>query len=67
MIPDKVTPEVRSRLLRPEIIVPPLLWLASEASNGVTGRRIDASRWQDGLDITANVANAIDVAGWTRC
>ncbi len=64
MIPANVSPAVKNSLLSPEIVVPPLLWLSSEASDGVTGRRVDASRWQQGLVISANVANAIDVAGW---
>jgi 3-oxoacyl-[acyl-carrier protein] reductase len=63
MIPANVSSEVRSKLLAPEIIVPPLLWLASEASDGVTGRRIDASNWRMGLDTSANIANAVDTAG----
>jgi NAD(P)-dependent dehydrogenase (short-subunit alcohol dehydrogenase family) len=66
MIPENVSSELKSKLLAPEIIVPPLLWLASEDSDGVTGRRIDASRWREGLDTSANVANAVDMAGWTH-
>ncbi len=64
MIPENASPEVKSRLLSPEIIVAPLLWLVSEDSDGVTGRRVDASRWQPGLATGANIANAVDTAGW---
>ena len=32
MVPGDVAPHIRKRLLRPEVMVPPLLWLASEAS-----------------------------------
>ena len=64
MIPEKVSPEIRSKLLAPDLVVPPLLWLASEASDDVTGKRIDASRWREGLDQSANVAKAVDLAGW---
>lgn len=39
----------REALLRPEIMVPPVLWLASEASDGVTGRRFIAARWDPKL------------------
>lgn len=66
MIPANVSPDLKSKLLTPEIIVPPLLWLVSEDSDGVTGRRIDASRWREGLDASANVANAVDMAGWPQ-
>lgn len=34
-------------LLPPAIMAPPLLWLASDESNGVTGRRFSARDWSD--------------------
>src|SRR5712675_837756 len=37
MVPDDIAPEVRGRLLRPEIMVQPLLWLVSEMADDVTG------------------------------
>lgn len=49
---DMVTPESfpdRSRLLRPEVMAPPLLWLASPDSDGFTGRRIVAALWDGAL------------------
>lgn len=49
MIPEGLPQEARVGLLDPAIVVPPLLWLASEASDGVTGRRLDASRWRRDL------------------
>ena len=58
MIPASFPVEERARLLRPEIMVPPLLWLVSEQSNGFTGHRIVASEWSP--DKAANIANA----GW---
>lgn len=64
MIPEAFPQEARANLLDPEIIVPPLLWLASGASSGVTGRRLDASRWQPGLAETEAAAAAMDDAGW---
>ena len=36
-------------LLPPAIMAPPLLWLASDDSNGVTGRRFVARDWSDAL------------------
>lgn len=64
MIPENVSDPIKKILLDPDIIVPPLLWLASPLSDGVTGKRLDASLWKADLDSTANVANSIDVAGW---
>jgi 3-oxoacyl-[acyl-carrier protein] reductase len=59
MIPPGLDERIRSQLLDPEIIVPPLLWLASSASNGITGHRINARLWQE-ADPTA----AFEDAGW---
>jgi hypothetical protein len=44
MIPDDVPEAVRRQLLRPEVMVEPLLWLASEASADITGTRLNAAR-----------------------
>jgi 3-oxoacyl-[acyl-carrier protein] reductase len=45
MVPPGVPDEVRVKLLDPDVIVPPLIWLASDASDGVTGKRITATDW----------------------
>ncbi len=45
MIPDAISDTIRIKLLEPEIIVPPLLYLASNVSDGVTGRRFVATLW----------------------
>ena len=40
-------PELRAAMLAPEALVAPVLWLASHRSDGVSGKRITASRWKD--------------------
>jgi NAD(P)-dependent dehydrogenase (short-subunit alcohol dehydrogenase family) len=45
MIPDSLPQAARDRLLDPEVMVPPLLWLASSAADGFTGRRVIATQW----------------------
>ena len=35
----------RSKMLRPEIMLPPLLWLVSDEAASVTGRRFIAADW----------------------
>lgn len=45
MIPAGVPGDVRARLLRPEIIGPPAVYLASDASRHVNGRRLVATEW----------------------
>ncbi len=49
MVPGDIAPQIRRQLLRPEIVVPPLLWLASEMADGVTGARFVASFWDASL------------------
>jgi NAD(P)-dependent dehydrogenase (short-subunit alcohol dehydrogenase family) len=46
MIPASFLDHRRSALLDPAIMVPPLLWLASTQSDGVTGRRFVAANWR---------------------
>ena len=47
MVPDDVPAEVRAGLLDPAVMGPPVVWLASPASDGVTGARIVATEWRD--------------------
>jgi 3-oxoacyl-[acyl-carrier protein] reductase len=47
MIPTGLPDHLRSTLLDPAIMVPPLLYLASTKSDGVTGRRFIAANWRD--------------------
>ena len=49
MIPTNVPDTIRSALLQPQVMVPPLIWLASDQSSGVTGQRIIATEWSDVL------------------
>jgi 3-oxoacyl-[acyl-carrier protein] reductase len=49
MVPDDIAPEVRRRLLSPEIMVQPLLWLVSGMADDVTGARFVASLWDSSL------------------
>ena len=46
MVPAGTPESIRANLLDPEIIVPPLMWLVSERSNDVTGKRIIATGWR---------------------
>lgn len=49
----------RARMLQPEIMVPPLLWLISDAAAGVTARRFVAMDWDNSLP----AGQAADKAG----
>jgi NAD(P)-dependent dehydrogenase (short-subunit alcohol dehydrogenase family) len=48
IIPDGAVAD-RSRLIRPEVMVPPLLWLVSDAAAAVSGRRFLAIHWDKTL------------------
>ena len=45
MIPDDVTAEMRARMLDPEIMGPPIVWLCSERAAGVHDQRIVATEF----------------------
>jgi 3-oxoacyl-[acyl-carrier protein] reductase len=53
MVPSDVPAQLAAALLDPEIVVPPLLYLASKRSDGVTGRRFIGTLWP-----------AAEAAGW---
>ncbi len=64
MIPEGLDEHARAGLLKPEVMVPPLLWLMSPASDGVNGKRIVASRWNIGDDRAEPAREAIEDTGF---
>jgi 3-oxoacyl-[acyl-carrier protein] reductase len=64
MIPDEVPPALRQKLLMPEIMVPPLLWLVSPDSDGMAGCRLVATRWRTDLGGREAAEAATDQASW---
>lgn len=65
MVPDSVSPELRRKLLDPAIMLPPLLWLASDASDGFTGGRYVAAKWESNLSPDEAAERAREPAGWS--
>ncbi|HZU89968.1 MAG TPA: SDR family oxidoreductase [Stellaceae bacterium] len=55
----------RARLIRPEVMVPPLLWLVSEAAGTVTGRRFIAAHWDPALPPAAAAEKAGAPVAWS--
>jgi NAD(P)-dependent dehydrogenase (short-subunit alcohol dehydrogenase family) len=49
MIPDEISDQARARLLKPDVMGPPIIWLCSSAARGVTGERIVADGFADWL------------------
>jgi NAD(P)-dependent dehydrogenase (short-subunit alcohol dehydrogenase family) len=64
MIPQTVSEKAKSALLDPSIMVPPLLWLVSPEADGMTGRRLVATKWQTGSDGKSAAEAATEQAGW---
>ena len=54
----------RENMLRPAVMGPPVQWLLSTASDGVTGRRFGAGHWDTSLDPSATAAMIARPIGW---
>jgi NAD(P)-dependent dehydrogenase (short-subunit alcohol dehydrogenase family) len=48
LVPRSAAPD-RSKLIAPAVMVPPLIWLCSNASDGVNGQRFIGARWDEKL------------------
>ncbi len=64
MVPQDIPPHLRQKLLHPDIMIPPLLWLVSDAASGVTGSRFAANLWDSTLAPEQAAANSRTTAGW---
>jgi 3-oxoacyl-[acyl-carrier protein] reductase len=64
MIPQTVSEQAKAAMLDPSIMVPPLLWLVSPQADGMTGRRLVATKWQAGNDGRSAAEAATEQAGW---
>jgi NAD(P)-dependent dehydrogenase (short-subunit alcohol dehydrogenase family) len=64
MVPSDIAPRLRQQLLLPDIMIPPLLWLVSEAANEVTGSRLAANLWDATLPPEQAAEKSRAKAGW---
>jgi len=64
MVPADLAPHLRQKLLHPDIMIPPLLWLVSEAASGVTGSRFAANLWDASLPPERAAEKSRAMAGW---
>jgi NAD(P)-dependent dehydrogenase (short-subunit alcohol dehydrogenase family) len=55
----------RTKLIQPEVMVPPLLWLVSDAAGKVTGRRFLGVHWDPALPPEQAVERAGAPVAWT--
>jgi NAD(P)-dependent dehydrogenase (short-subunit alcohol dehydrogenase family) len=54
----------RTRMLSADVMQAPVVWLASDASDGFTGKRIIAQRWDERLPVEERLARASAPAAW---
>jgi NAD(P)-dependent dehydrogenase (short-subunit alcohol dehydrogenase family) len=64
MVPQDIPAHLRKQLLHPDIMIPPLLWLVSEAARGVTGNRFVANHWDAALPPEQAAEKSRTTAGW---
>ncbi|MGC1780368.1 MAG: SDR family oxidoreductase, partial [Xanthobacteraceae bacterium] len=65
MVPRAAVPD-RASLIAPEVMVKPLLWLCSNASDAVNGQRLIAAKWDDSLPPEQAAKNASAPAAWPQ-
>jgi NAD(P)-dependent dehydrogenase (short-subunit alcohol dehydrogenase family) len=65
LVPPRSAPD-RSVLIAPEVMVPPLLWLCSNESDGVNGQRFVGARWDNKLSSVEAAKNAGAPAAWQQ-
>lgn len=56
----------RDKLLRPEVMVPALRWLATRAADGVTATRFTAAYWDPARSDEDNLREATEPAAWPQ-
>ena len=56
----------RAKLIPPEVMVAPLIWLCSNASDGVNGQRFIGMRWDKNLPVEEAAKNAGAPMAWQQ-
>jgi 3-oxoacyl-[acyl-carrier protein] reductase len=56
----------KDKLIRPEVMQAPVVWLASEDSNAFTGRRIISYFWDESLPLEERLEKASAPAAWPQ-
>jgi NAD(P)-dependent dehydrogenase (short-subunit alcohol dehydrogenase family) len=65
MFPDDAGVEV-DKLIRPTVMVDPIVWLCSGQADGINSMRFRAAMWKDGLDRETLVERTGAPAAWTQ-
>jgi 3-oxoacyl-[acyl-carrier protein] reductase len=65
MIPE-ASGIAREKLIQSDVMVRPIIWLASDDSNGVNGMRFIAALWDDALEREARIERAGAPVAWPQ-
>lgn len=65
LLPDNTTFD-RAKLIQPDVMTTPVIWLASEESDGINGRRFIAYDWDESLPMEERIAKAGSPAAWPQ-
>ena len=65
LIPDDADHE-RANMIQPEVMQAPVVWLASEASDGINGRRFIGYYWNEDLPLEERLEKAGAPAAWPQ-
>ena len=65
LIPDD-TDYQRSNMIQPEVMQKPVVWLASEASDGINGQRFIGYYWDEDLPLDERLEKAASPAAWPQ-
>jgi NAD(P)-dependent dehydrogenase (short-subunit alcohol dehydrogenase family) len=65
MVPVGMQPD-RSKLVSPDVMVPPLVWLCSNESDGINGQRFIGVRWDSSLPGAEAARKAGSPAAWQQ-
>ncbi len=60
------SPFDREKLIQPDVMRKPVVWLASEESDGVNGRRFIAYNWDESLPLAQRLEKAGSPAAWPQ-
>ena len=65
LIPDD-TDHQREIMINPEVMQAPVVWLASEASDGINGQRFIGYHWDEALPLEERLEKAAAPAAWPQ-
>ena len=65
LIPDDAAHD-RSEMIQPDVMQKPVVWLASEASDGINGQRFIGYHWDEDLPLEERLEKAAAPAAWPQ-